>query len=380
MSKLLMIPGPTNVPPRILEASYKPIIDHRGPEFEELYGELLENLKYFFQANYDVIPFTASGTGAVESIVSNTINPGDKVLVPIYGNFTNRVKDVVEVYGGKVVTVDIPQREAVTPEKVEEALQKEKVKMVFIVFNETSTGVAVRRMREIAKISHDHGALVAVDAISGLGGDELKVGEWEIDFCAAASQKCLAAPPGVSMVSVSERGWDVVKSTKAKSHYFDFKLYKKFFLERRQTPFTPVVQIFMAVNEALKFLREEGIENRIKRHRICAEAFYRAYEAMGLKCYAKREFRSNTVTVFEVPSGLKDSEIRRIMREKHNIYISGGMAELKGKIIRVGSMGIVNQSIVITTINALECTLKELGYDVELGSGVSEASKVFLLA
>ncbi|MEM2025986.1 MAG: alanine--glyoxylate aminotransferase family protein, partial [Desulfurococcaceae archaeon] len=343
-------------------------------------GELLENLKYFFQANYDVIPFTASGTGAVESIVSNTINPGDKVLVPIYGNFTNRVKDVVEVYGGKVVTVDIPQREAVTPEKVEEALQKEKVKMVFIVFNETSTGVAVRRMREIAKISHDHGALVAVDAISGLGGDELKVGEWEIDFCAAASQKCLAAPPGVSMVSVSERGWDVVKSTKAKSHYFDFKLYKKFFLERRQTPFTPVVQIFMAVNEALKFLREEGIENRIKRHRICAEAFYRAYEAMGLKCYAKREFRSNTVTVFEVPSGLKDSEIRRIMREKHNIYISGGMAELKGKIIRVGSMGIVNQSIVITTINALECTLKELGYDVELGSGVSEASKVFLLA
>ncbi|MDH5816099.1 MAG: alanine--glyoxylate aminotransferase family protein [Candidatus Nezhaarchaeota archaeon] len=378
MEELLMIPGPTNVHLRALEAIRRPLTDHRGPKFEELYAELLENLKYFFQTRkWDVIPFTASGTGAVECIISNTINPGDKVLVPLYGNFTNRVKEIVETYYGKVVTVKIPEREAVTASQVEEALKNEKVKMVFVVFNETSTGVKVRDLREIAKIAHDHGALIAVDAVSGLGGDDLPVEDWDIDLCASASQKCLAAPPGVCMVSISDRAWEVINSMKARSYYFDLKLYKKFFVERRQTPFTPAIPIFYAVNEALKVLREEGIENRIRRHKVCAEAFYAAVEAMGLSCYAKKEFRSNTVIAVEVPRGLKDSDIRRIMREKYGIYIAGGMAELRGKIIRIGSMGIVDRRIVMTTINALECTLKELGWNFKVGSGVEAAFDVF---
>ncbi len=377
MSKLLMIPGPTNVPPRVLEAMYRPIINHRGPEFETLYAELFENLKYFFQTSWDVIPFTSSGTGAMECVISNTIAPGDKVLVPLYGNFTNRIKEIVEAYGGKAITFEVPKREAVTAKQIEEALAQESVKMVYIVFNETSTGVAVKDLKDIARIAHEHGALIAVDAISGLGGDELPVEEWQIDFCVTASQKCLAGPPGMSMVSISNRAWGVVNSMKPRSHYFDLKLYKKFFLERRQPPFTPAIPIFIAVNEALKLLKEEGIENRIKRHRICAEAFYKAFEAMGLKCYAKPEFRSNTVITVEVPEGLKDVEIRRVMREKYDISIAGGMADLKGKVIRIGSMGVINQSMVIATISALECTLKELGYMVELGSGVEAALSVF---
>ncbi|MCS7139083.1 MAG: alanine--glyoxylate aminotransferase family protein [Candidatus Nezhaarchaeota archaeon] len=377
MSKLLMIPGPTNVPPRVLEAMNRPIVDHRGPEFEALYTELLENLKYYFQTSWDVIPFTASGTGAIESVISNTIVPGDKVLVPLYGNFTNRIKDVVEVYGGKTVTIKVPEREAVTAEQIEEALAREKVKLVFVVFNETSTGVVVRDLEKISEIVHEHGALIAVDAISGLGGDELPVGKWQIDFCISASQKCLAAPPGVSMVSVSDRAWEVIKSMRPRSHYFDLMYHKKFFLERRQTPFTPAVQIFAAVNEALKLLKEEGLENRIKRHKVCAEAFYKAIESMNLACYAKPEFRSRTVIAFEVPKGLREEDIRRIMREKYNIYIAGGMADLRGKIIRIGSMGIVDQSIVMTTISALECTLKELGHNLEVGAGIEAALKVF---
>lgn len=378
MDKLLMIPGPTNVHQRALEAMYRPLTDHRGPEFESLYAELLENLKYFFQTKkWDVIPFTASGTGAVECIISNIVAPGDKVLVPLYGNFTNRVKEIVEVYGGEAITLKVPEREAVTAEQIEEALKREMVKMVFLVFNETSTGVKVVDLKEIAKVTHEHGALIAVDAVSGLGGDDLPVEEWDIDLCASASQKCLAAPPGVSMVSVSDRAWEVINSMKARSHYFDLKLYKRFFVERRQTPFTPAVSIFYAVNEALKVLKEEGLENRIRRHKVCAEAFYAAMEALGLKCYAKPRFRSNTVIAVEVPSSLREGDIRRVMRERYGIYIAGGMADLRGKIIRIGSMGIVNRQIVLRTVSSLECTLKELGWNFKIGSGVEAALSVF---
>jgi aspartate aminotransferase-like enzyme len=378
VDKLLMIPGPTNVHQRALEAMYRPLTDHRGPEFESLYAELLENLKYFFQTKkWDVIPFTASGTGALECIVSNTIAPSDKVLVPLYGNFTNRIKEIVEVYGGEAITFKVPEREAVTAEQVESALRREKVKMVFLVFNETSTGVKVVDLKEIAKVAHEHGALIAVDAVSGLGGDDLPVEEWNIDLCASASQKCLAAPPGVSMVSVSDRAWEVINSMKARSHYFDLKLYKRFFVERRQTPFTPAVSIFYAVNEALKALKEEGLENRIRRHKICSEAFYAAIEAVGLKCYAKPKFRSNTTIAVEVPSGLREGDIRRIMRERYGVYIAGGMADLRGKIIRIGNMGIVDRQIVLRTVNSLECTLKELGWDFKIGSGVEAALNVF---
>jgi len=373
-----MIPGPTNAHQRALEAMYRPLTDHRGPDFESLYAELLENLKYFFQTKkWDVIPFTASGTGALECIVSNTVAPGDRVLVPLYGNFTNRIKEMVEVYGGEVVTIKVPEREAVTVEQIEGALKRDRVKVVFLVFNETSTGVRVVDLREIAKIAHEHGALIAVDAVSGLGGDDLPVEEWDIDLCASASQKCLAAPPGMSMVSVSDRAWEVINSMRARSHYFDLKLYKRFFVERRQTPFTPAIPIFYAVNEALKALKEEGLENRIKRHKICAEALYAAMEALGLKCYAKPRFRSNTTIAVEVPSGLKEEDIRRLMREKYGVYIAGGMADLRGKIIRIGNMGIVNRHIILRTINSLECALKELGWSLEIGSGVEAALDVF---
>ena len=378
MYKLLMIPGPTNVHQRALEAMYRPLTDHRGPEFESLYAELLENLKYFFQTKeWDVIPFTASGTGALECIVSNTVAPGDKVLVPLYGNFTNRIKEMVEVYGGEAVTIKVPEREAVTAEQVEGALKRNKVKVAFLVFNETSTGVRVVDLKEIAKIAHEHGALIAVDAVSGLGGDDLPVEEWDIDLCASASQKCLAAPPGMSMVSVSDRAWEVINSMRARSHYFDLKLYKRFFVERRQTPFTPAIPIFYAVNEALKALKEEGLENRIRRHKICAEALYAAMEALGLKCYAEPKFRSNTTIAVEVPSGLKEEDIRGLMREKYGVYIAGGVADLRGKIIRIGNMGIVNRHIVLRTINSLECALKELGWGFEIGSGVEAALEVF---
>ncbi len=378
MYKLLMIPGPTNVHQRALEAMYRPLTDHRGPEFESLYAELLENLKYFFQTKeWDVIPFTASGTGALECIVSNTVAPGDKVLVPLYGNFTNRIKEMVEVYGGEAVTIKVPEREAVTAEQVEGALKRDKVKVAFLVFNETSTGVRVVDLKEIAKIAHEHGALIAVDAVSGLGGDDLPVEEWDIDLCASASQKCLAAPPGMSMVSVSDRAWEVINSMRARSHYFDLKLYKRFFVERRQTPFTPAIPIFYAVNEALKALKEEGLENRIRRHKICAEALYAAMEALGLKCYAEPKFRSNTTIAVEVPSGLKEEDIRGLMREKYGVYIAGGVADLRGKIIRIGNMGIVNRHIVLRTINSLECALKELGWGFEIGSGVEAALEVF---
>ena len=359
-----MIPGPTNTPERIMKAMERPIMNHRGPDFRELYKSILENLKYAFQTANDVFPLTASGTGGVECAIGNIVEPGDKVLTAYFGIFGERLRETVVRFGGKPVDVPAEWGEIPSLEKVKEALDENPdVKAVATVYNETSTGVVWRAIQELGKLSRQRDKIFIVDAISVLAGDRLPVDEWNVDMCIAGSQKCLACPPGVSMVSVSERAYEVLRENKYRPFYFDLESYKRFAYDRLETPFTPVLTLFYALDEALKFLKEEGLENRIERHRLCAEAFYEAFDKAGLKTLSKNENRSNTVLALWNPPGIDGEEMRKMARETYGVVIGGGMGKLKGKCFRIGSMGIICQPFVSRTLKAVFDSFAKLGFD-----------------
>lgn len=363
--QLLMIPGPTNIPERVMRALAKPIINHRGPEFHKFYEQLIEKAKSLFQTRNDVFVLTSSGTGGVECAISNIISPGDKVLVPVNGVFSQRLKEKVKIFGGKPIEVTIEWGKAATPEQVAEAAEGHDIKALAIVYNETSTGVTMQDLKEVGRIARERDALYIVDAISILGGDELPTDDWGVDLCVTGSQKCLACPPGLALISVSERAWQVVEATKSRAYYFNL-LEMREFQRRGETPFTPALPLFFALDEALAMLQEEGLESRIERHRKCARAFYNGILGLGLEPFADERWRSNTVIATKNPPDIEDRKLRDLMREKYGVIIAGGMGKLKGSMFRIGSMGIVSRPIVSQTLEALEGALKELGYKPSL--------------
>ncbi len=374
---LLMIPGPTTPAQRVMLAMSKPLINHRGPEFKLFLEEIQTDLKYVFQTKNPIVILTSSGTGGMEFAVSNVIGKGDTVIVPTMGFFCDRFAEMVEAYGGRVLRIPVEWGSSVKPSTVEEAFAEERnVKAILIVHNETSTGVFVRDLAEISRIAHDHDALVIVDAVSSLGGVELPVDKWDIDACVTGSQKCIAAPPGLALISVSERFIEEAKRVN-RGVYFNLKAYLEY-MERGQTPYTPSIPLFYALNEALKMIKEEGLEARIARHKRCAEAFYRAVEALGLEPYPfEREYRSSTVIAVKTPKGIDSEELIKTMRLKHGVIIGGGQGKLRGLIFRIGCMGNVSAYEVLATVNALEASLAHLGYGVEkIGVGLAEASRI----
>ena len=376
--RLIMLPGPTNVPDRVMRAMLKPIINHRGPEFVALLDSVSEGLKYVFETKQDVYVLTSSGTGAVECAISNVVNPGDKVIVPVFGFFSERVKEKVMRYGGKVVEIPVDWGNAPTAKQIEEAVKKEKdVKLIAVVHNETSTGVTARELPEICRIAEENDALVLGDAISILGGDHLPVDEWNIDLCVTGSQKCLACPPGLAMISVGKRAWGTIeKKTVKPPYYFDLVSIRDY-ASRKETPFTPAISLYYALDEALKVMREEGLEKRFQRHAECAKAFYAGFEALGLKPYAAENVRSHTVIAVNVPSGVDGAKIREIMKERYKVVISGGLGKIRQLIIRIGCMGMISEAEVFTTINALENALADLKHPAKIGAGTEAARKVF---
>jgi len=374
---LIMLPGPTNVPDRVMRAMMKPIINHRGPEFSALYKGIEENLKYVFQTKNDVYVLTSSGTGGVNCAVGNTINPGDKIIVPVYGVFSERMKEKVVAQSGKPIELTLEWNETPTAEQVAQILKKEKnVKAIAVIYNETSTGATVRELPKIGKIAKDNNILFIVDAISILGGDRLPVDEWGIDICITGSQKCLACPPGLAMVSVSPKAWEAVEKATNRPYYFDLTKIKEF-AEKGHTPFTPALPIFYALDEALEMIREEGLEERIKRHETCAKAFYTAFEVLKIQPYPKEKVRSNTVIAIKVPSGVDGAKVRELMKERYKVVVGGGMGKLKELILRIGCMGIVSEAETLQTISALENALNDLNQTVKIGTGVEAAKQIF---
>jgi len=374
---LIMLPGPTNVPHRVMRAMTKPIINHRGPEFRALHESIAENLKYVFQTKSEVFVLTSSSTGGVECAVSNVISPGDKVIVPVYGLFSQRLGEKIVRHGGKAIELSLEWGDAPTAEQIAQAIKREKgVKAIALVYNETSTGVTVRDLPEIAKIARENDLLLIVDAVSILGGDNTPVDEWGIDLCVTGSQKCLACPPGLAMVSVSDKAWEVIEKTASRPYYFDLISIREF-SARKETPFTPALPIYYALDEALKMIREEGLENRFKRHETCAKAFYRALEALELTPYANEKVRSNTVIAINAPTEVNVTEVTEIMRKRYQVVIAGGAGKLRRSIFRIGCMGIVSETETLSTVNAFENALMDVKYPVKIGAGIEGARQIF---
>ena len=353
----------------------KPVMNHRGPEFRELYGRILDNLKFVFETKGDVFVLTASGTGGIECAIRNILSDGDRIAVPVNGVFSERLRNAVTAFGGKGVEIPVEWGKAITPPQVEELFRREKdIKALAVVYNETSTGATTRKLKEIGKICHDHGALFVVDAISILGGDELPVDEWGVDICVAGSQKCLMTPPGLVILSVNEKAWKVAEAAR-RSYYFDLLEYREF-LKHYETPYTPAVTLFYALDEALLMIKEEGLRPRYDRHNLCARSLYAGLEALGFKIYPHTEFRSQTVVAANYLPGIDDKKFRDLLRERYHVVVAGGMGKTKGTMFRIGVMGMVSPFEVLTTIGAIESTLVDLGHKFEYGVGSRAARDV----
>ena len=378
VKKLLMIPGPTMVPPEVLNAMAMPVIGHRTKDYGVLLEDTVEKLKKVFMTENDTFVITGSGTAAMDMAISNIIKRGDKVLTIITGNFGERFANIVNAYKGEAIKLEVEWGDMAEPEAVKEILDKyDDIKAVTVVHNETSTG-ARNPIKEIGEVVKDYDALYIVDTVSSLGGDYVNVDEFNIDICVTGSQKCLAAPPGLAAITVSEKAWEVIKKNDDKvGFYLDLLAYKKYYDEKKQNPYTPSVNLTYALNVALDLVLEEGIENRVKRHERLAKATRAGLEAMGIELFAKERARSVTVTSAKYPEGIEDSKFRGILSDKYNIVVAGGQKHLAGKIFRIGHMGICGEKEILATLACIELTLKELGFEVK-ESGVEVAKEVLL--
>jgi aspartate aminotransferase-like enzyme len=376
---LLMIPGPTRVAPRVLKAMSENIVNHRSALFGEILTETNQMMSEVFQTENQSYLITGSGTAAMEAALANTISKGDRVLNIVGGKFGQRFMQITETHKGVPVQLEVEWGHGVNPDDVRYILEEEEdIKAVTIVHNETSTGVA-NPIDEVGKILQDYDALYIVDTVSSLGGDDVFVDGYGIDICVTGSQKCLAAPPGIAAVTFSDEAWDVVDKTDNQTYYLNMKKYRKSgSATPPETPYTPAVSLIYAMQEALRVIMEEGLEERVIRHKLAAEATRNGVTALGLELFAQKEVASNTVTSIRMPEGITDKELRGTMRERYRIELAGGQDHLKGNVFRIGHMGNVTHREIISTIAALEMTMQGLGLDVEIGEGVAAVADTYL--
>ncbi len=356
--KLIMLPGPTNVPDRVMNAMLTPVMGHRTPDFTNLMKRVVEKSKQVFQTSGDIVIFTSSGTGGVEAAITNIIRKGDKAIVTVYGEFGERAAQIVEGAGGIAVKAESPFGDVPRIAQLEEEFEKNPgVKALVIVVNETSTGASFKWLKQAGELAAKYGSFLILDAVSNLGGEEIPVDKIGADVVASASQKCLAAPPGLAMVSLSEKAKKYIVNNPPHILYFNIARQLKY-AETGQTPFTPSLPLYHALDEALSMVLEEGLQQRVNRHRLCAEAFYSAFEAMGLELFTKEDARSNTVIAVNYPAGVEDKKFRGTLDQQYRVVIAGGFGAYQGKLFRVGSMGEVNRYHVVTTVSAVDHTLK----------------------
>ena len=377
LKRYLLAPGPTPVPPEALLAMAMPIIHHRAPDFIPVLDSAKEGLKWLYQTKNDVLILCSTGTGGMVSAVNNFFNREDKVLVINAGNFGERWTKICKSYGLNVTEILIPWGYTVKPEQVEEALKKEPgIKGVFVQATETSTGV-YHDIKTIAGIVKKHeNTLLVVDAISALVAHDLRTDEWGIDVMVGGSQKGVMLPPGLAFVSVSEKAWAMAETAKLPKFYFNLKAEQKK-LKENQTNFTSPVTLIIGLNEAIKLLRQEGLEHAFRRHEVLARATREAVKALGLSLYSK-ESPSNSVTAIDAPAGIDGQAVYKTLRESFGVTAAGGQGEAKGKIFRIAHLGYAGMFDVITAVSAVEMSLKKLGYQVKLGSGVGVAQGILM--
>lgn len=380
VKKYIMTPGPTPISEEVLMEHARPLMHHRSPEFSKIFTEVTEKLKKLFKTTNDLFILTSSGTGGMEAGVTNFFSRGEKVLVINVGNFGERFKKISSKFGLEVISLDYEWGEAANPEDVKKALDDDPdIKGVMVQFSETSTGI-INDIKAIADIVKNSSAIIIADVISGLGASDVRTDEWGLDVVIGGSQKGLSAPTGVAFISVSEKAWKLNEKSDIPRFYFDLAAARNYSQKTPpQTPWTPGISIIVAMNKALDMVFEEGLENVFKRHRVLALATQKAIEKIGLQLLVKDEAkRGFSVTSIIVPEGIDAKELTKIMRVKYGVTIAGGQGKLTGKIIRIGHLGYVGIFDILVAISALEITLQELSYKLEIGSGISEAERIFV--
>ena len=358
----LRLPGPIPVPDEVAKASSSPMINHRGPEFADLSARTTEKLKQIYLTGNDLLTLTASGTGAMEAAVVNFMPPESHALVITIGVFGNRFRDLVHAYGGVATVLEFEFGTAADLDVIEQALKRNnEIKTVFVTHNETSTGVTNPIVPELAKLAHDHEALLVVDAISSLSSVEFRTDEWDVDVVCSGSQKGWMTAPGLSFVSVNERAWQRHADNPQPRFYFDLLRHKNS-LADGQTPWTPAISVWFSLDTALNMMLEEGVEAIWARHMNAGQRVRNGVKALGLDMFAAEGVESNTVTSIKVPDTLDGLEILKIARERYHTVFAGGQASLKGQILRFGHLGYMPDEDLDAALQALANTLSDLDF------------------
>jgi len=371
----LLAPGPTPIPPEVLQALSRPILHHRTPEFEALFARVRAALAELCETRSEVLVLAASGTGAMEAAVVNLLSPGDEAIVVRCGKFGERWAGICDAFGVTVHAVDAPYGESVPPERVAAALQAYPgARALFATQSETSTGV-LEDIEGYAALTRRTDTLLVVDTVSSFGAVPCPMDAWGVDVVVTGSQKGLMCPPGLAFIALGERAWRAAETARCPKFYWDLPA-ERTWQAKRQAQYTPAVSLLMGLDAALALMKAEGLPHVYRRHDRLARAMRAGAEALGLTLYA-RATPSPAVTAVVAPPGVDGEAVVRAYGEEHNITIAGGQGEMKGKIFRLAHLGYVGEYDVIVGLAALERVLVRLGVPVDFGAGVAAAQKVF---
>jgi len=373
----LRIPGPTPLPERVRDAGSRQMVNHRGPEFKDLINRVTARLQTAFVTRNDILILTASGTGGLEAAIVNFLSPGDAVLAVSIGSFGERFAKIATTYGADVTKLDIEWGNAAEPDEVVRELRSmaesgKPAKAVLLTHNETSTGVE-NPLREIAAAVRAASAdtLLLIDAISGLGAVPFDTDAWGLDVVATGSQKSWMSPPGLAMISVSERAWSAAAEAKMPRFYFDLAKARKS-LATGETPWTPAVGVLFGMDVALEMLEDEGYDQIFARHAACAAAARAGLTALGFELFADPAHASQTVTAARLREGVEWATLNKALRAR-GLVVAGGQDRLAGQILRIGHLGAVVPGHVVEAIEAIGEALRELGQDVDIEAATRAA-------
>ncbi len=363
---IFMLAGPVKIHRRVLDAMSKPSIAHRGKDFSAINAEIRELLKYLFQSDNDVAVISGSGTAGLETAIVNLLRKGDEVLIIHNGKFGERLYDLSNLYAN-AIEIPAPWGQPPSLDAIAATLEDGEYKVVGLCHNETSTGMT-NPAEEIGKLAKKNDAIFILDGITSVGGLEVNPEKLNADITIFGSQKCIAAPAGLACLSVSERAQELLYDDTA--YYLNLKKHLKKLRDGDQTPYTPAIPLFLALREALLMIKEEGLENRLQKIARLADATRAGVEALGLELFPHSDYASNTVTAINYPEGINDKEFRSTLMDNYNVIVAGAQAHIKGKVFRIGHMGICSFTDLAATFAALEATLKKFEHDFELGAGV----------
>lgn len=377
--RILMGPGPSDVHQRVYQAMIAPLVGHLDPYFIQVMDETQDLLRYVFKTeNEFTIPVSGTGSAGMETCICNLIEPGDEVVVCIGGYFGDRMAQMVERHGGTLIQLDGEWGKPFSPEQVKQTLSTCHPKLVGIVHTETSTGVE-QPLADIARVTHEHDALLLVDTVASLGGADLPIDDWDIDVCYTGNQKCLSAPPGLAPLTMNERAKQKIlnRTSPIRSWYLDMTMLMKYWGSDRLYHHTAPVNMIYALREALVLIHEEGLDNSVARHALNYRAFKAGIDAMGLRFFVDEPYRAPMINPILAPDGIDEAKVRSGLLHGYGIEVGGGLGPLKGKAWRVGLMGqSSNRDHVLLFLGALEQVLYAEGHRVN-DSGVSAASEVY---